>query len=229
MEYNNQGKSRNSAHKKGMASQEAYDRIKKLISVNELVPGQKIIYDDMAKKLNMGVTPVIQALNRLESSNLVKYVPNKGYFVGEITETEVRQLYQAREALEVSVVPAVIQNFNSGKMDEIRQIFRKRRDAKRPRREVLLEDTLFHLTIVRCANNDVIYNLLEYVFEQVYLKYRPEYLTDDRIKVLIKEHRALLDSLMKGNIEETMILVREHIRSGMEYIIQSIQLDKTGF
>ncbi|MCD6152356.1 MAG: GntR family transcriptional regulator, partial [Syntrophobacterales bacterium] len=209
--------------------QEAYDRIKKLISVNELVPGQKIIYDDMAKKLNMGVTPVIQALNRLESSNLVKYVPNKGYFVGEITETEVRQLYQAREALEVSVVPAVIQNFNSGKMDEIRQIFRKRRDAKRPRREVLLEDTLFHLTIVRCANNDVIYNLLEYVFEQVYLKYRPEYLTDDRIKVLIKEHRALLDSLMKGNIEETMILVREHIRSGMEYIIQSIQLDKTGF
>ena len=229
MEYNNQKKSKNSAHKKGMASQEAYDRIKKLISVNELVPGQKIIYDDMAKKLNMGVTPVIQALNRLESSNLVKYVPNKGYFVGEITETEVRQLYQAREALEVSVVPAVIQNFNSGKMDEIRQIFRKRRDVKRPRREVILEDTLFHLTIVRCADNDVINNLLKHVFEQVYLKYRPEYLTDDRIKVLIKEHRVLLDSLMKGNVEETMILVREHIRSGMEYIIQSIQLDKTGF
>jgi len=229
MEYNNQGKSKDSAHKKGMATQEAYERIKKLISVNELVPGQKLIYDDMAKKLNMGVTPVIQALNRLESSNLVKYVPNKGYFVGEITETEVRQLYQAREALEVSVVPAVIQNFNSRKMDEIRQIFRKRRDAKRPRREVILEDTLFHLTIVRCADNDVIYNLLEYVFEQVYLKYRPEYLTDDRIKVLIKEHRAFLDSLMKGNVEETMILVKEHIRSGMEYIIQSIQLDKPGF
>ena len=229
MEYNNQKKSKNSAHKRGIATQEAYDRIKKLISVNELVPGQKIIYADMAKKLNMGVTPVIQALNRLESSNLVKYEPNKGYFVGEITETEVRQLYQAREALEVSVVPAVIQNFNSGKMDEIRQIFRKRRDVKRPRREVILEDTLFHLTIVRCADNDVINNLLKHVFEQVYLKYRPEYLTDDRIKVLIKEHRVLLDSLMKGNVEETMILVREHIRSGMEYIIQSIQLDKTGF
>jgi DNA-binding GntR family transcriptional regulator len=229
MEYNNQGKSKNSVHKKGLATQEAYERIKRLISVNELVPGQKLIYGDMAGKLNMGVTPIIQALNRLESSNLVRYEPNKGYFVGEITETETRQLYQAREALEVSVVPAVIQNFNSGKFEEMRQIFKKRRDARRPRREVLLEDTMFHLAIVRCANNDVISNLLQHVFEQVYLKYRPEYLSDDRINVLVKEHRALLDAFKEGNVEETTALVREHIRSGMEYIIRSIQMEEPGF
>ena len=202
MKNNNQG---NSVHKKGIATQEAYERIKKLISVNEFAPGQKLIYSDMAKKLNMGVTPVIQALNRLESSNLVKYVPNKGYFVGEITETEVRQLYQTREALEVFIIPAVIQNIDSKKLDEIRQFFKKRRDVRRPRREVILEDTMFHFAIVRYADNDVIYNLLEHVFEQVYLKYRPEYLTDDRIRVLVKEHRAILNSLVKGNVEETVV------------------------
>jgi len=184
MKNNNQG---NSVHKKGMATQEAYERIKKLISVNEFAPGQKLIYSDMAKKLNMGVTPVIQALNRLESSNLVKYVPNKGY------------------SLEVFIIPAVIQNIDSKKLDEIRQFFKKRRDVRRPRREVILEDTMFHFAIVRYADNDVIYNLLEHVFEQVYLKYRPEYLTDDRIRVLVKEHRAILNSLVKGNVEETVV------------------------
>ena len=229
MVYGNLKKSKNQVYKKGIATQGAYEKIKKLISVNELVPGQKLIYSDIAKKLNTGVTPVIQALNRLEASNLVKYVPNKGYFVGEITETDVRQLYQAREALEVSVIPEVIKNINSKKLGEIRLIFEKRKKVRRPRRELILEDTLFHLSIVECANNNVIYNLLRYIFEQVYLKYRPEYLSDDRVKVCIREHRVLLNSLAKGNIEKTIILVREHIRSGMEYIIESIQLEKPGF
>ena len=229
MVYSNLKKSKNQVYKKGIATQGAYEKIKKLISVNELVPGQKLIYSDIAKKLNTGVTPVIQALNRLEASNLVKYVPNKGYFVGEITETDVRQLYQAREALEVSVIPEVIKNINSKKLGEIRLIFEKRKKVRRPRRELILEDTLFHLSIVECANNNVIYNLLKYIFEQVYLKYRPEYLSDDRVKVCLREHRVLLDALAKGNVEKTIVLVREHIRSGMEYIIGSIQLEKPGF
>ena len=90
MVYGNLNKSNNQVYKKGIAIQQAYEKIKRLISINEFVPGQKLIYSDIAKKLDTGVTPIIQALNRLEASNLVKYVPNKGYFVGEITETDVR-------------------------------------------------------------------------------------------------------------------------------------------
>jgi DNA-binding GntR family transcriptional regulator len=229
MVYGNFNKLKNQVYKKGIATQEAYEKIKRLISINEFVPGQKLIYNAIAEKLNIGVTPVIQALNRLEASDLVKYVPNKGYFVGEITETDVRQLYQAREALEVSVIPDVIKNINSKKLNEIRLLFEKRKNLRQPRRELILEDTLFHLSIVECANNNVIYNLLQYIFEQVYLKYRPEYLSDARLKVCLGEHKVLLDALTKGNVEETIDLVREHIRSGMEYIIGSIQLEKTIF
>jgi DNA-binding GntR family transcriptional regulator len=219
----------NQLYKKGIATQEAYEKIKRLISINEFVPGQRLIYSDIAKKLNMGITPVIQSLNRLEASNLVKYVPNKGYFVGEITETDVRQLYQAREALEISVMPGVINNITSEKLSQIRQRFEKRRNVIRPRRELILEDTLFHLSLVEIANNNVICNLLRNIFEQVYLRYRPEYLSDERLKVCIREHKVLLDSLAKGNVEDTIALVREHIRSGMNYILESIQLEHRVF
>lgn len=220
-------KSNNQVHKKGSINQKAYEELKRLISINEFVPGQKLIYNDIAKKLNLGVTPIIQALNRLEASNLVKYVPNKGYYVGEITEDEVRQLYQAREALEVSVIPDVIKNINSKKLNDIRKLFKRRRNMRLPRRELILDDTLFHLEVVKCANNNIIYNLLQNIFDQAYLKYRPEYLSDERLKVILEEHKVLFDSLAKGDAEKTIVLVREHIRSGMEYIIESIQLEKT--
>ncbi len=222
-------KSNNHVHKKGSINQKAYEELKRLISINEFVPGQKLIYNDIAKKLNLGVTPIIQALNRLEASNLVKYVPNKGYYVGEITEDEVRQLYQAREALEVSVIPDVIKNINSKKLNDIRKLFKRRRNMRLPRRELILDDTLFHLEVVKCANNNIIYNLLQNIFDQAYLKYRPEYLSDERLKVILEEHKVLFDSLAKGDAEKTIVLVREHIRSGMEYIIESIQLEKTVF
>ncbi|MDY6895798.1 MAG: GntR family transcriptional regulator [Thermotogota bacterium] len=218
----------NRPHLKGLANQRAYEQIKKLISINQFIPGQRLIYSDIAKKLNMGVTPIIQALNRLEASNLVKYVPNKGYYVGEISETDVRQLYQAREALEVSVIPDVINNITSEKLSGIRQRFEKRRNVIRPRRELILEDTLFHLSIVKIADNGVICSLLRTIFEQVYLRYRPEYLSDERLKVCIREHKVLLGSFAKGNAEDTIALVREHISSGMNYVLESIQLEHPG-
>jgi DNA-binding GntR family transcriptional regulator len=218
-------KPENSVHKKGVATQEAFRRIKELIASNQLVPGQRLIYNDLAKRINMGVTPVIQALNRLEASNLVTYEPNRGYFVGEVTEGEIRELYQAREALEVAVLPAVAENIDASKINRIRQDFIQSMDSRRSRRELILDDIRFHLAIVKHSHNTVIYNLLKDILEQVYLKYRPEYLDDERVKVIVHEHRALLQSLKKGDVEEATRLLREHIRSGMEYVIGTIQFE----
>lgn len=215
--------------KKGLGIQEAYEQIKHLIAINQLVPGQKLIYSDMAKKVNMGVTPIIQALNRLEASGLVRYEANKGYFVGEITESEIRQLYQAREALEICIIPDVIKNIDPEKLNEIRQSFKKNDSVRLSRRELILEDTRFHLAIARYARNDVIYKLLEGIFEQVYLKYRPEYLDDDRVIVIKKEHRDLLNFLEIKDVDRTTVLIRDHIRSGMEYVIKTIKAEKAGF
>ena len=110
---------KNSTQRKGLTIEEVYLKIKEMIYFNQLAPGQKLIYSDLAKRLGVSVTPVVQALNRLETSKLVRYTPNKGYFVGEITETEAVQLYQAREALEIYIMPTVIQNLDPKKLDEI--------------------------------------------------------------------------------------------------------------
>jgi len=229
MNENQQNASQPLGVKKGKSTQDAYERIKHLISVNQLAPGQKLIYGDIAKMLNMGVTPVIQALNRLEASGLVRYEANKGYSVGEISEAEVRQLYQAREALEVCIIPDIIKNIDPARLDEISQRFKGKRNLRLSRREMILEDTDFHLAIIRYARNDVIYNLLKGIFEQVYLKYRPEYLDDERVKVITREHNELLQCLKAGDAEKTTALISHHIKTGTEYVVKSIKSEKAWF
>ena len=49
----------------------AVKRIKEMIFHNEVVPGQKLICTDLAKKFNMSNTPIIQALNRLQLFGIV--------------------------------------------------------------------------------------------------------------------------------------------------------------
>lgn len=206
---------------KGALSENVYLKIKEMIYYNQLAPGQKLIYGRLARKLNVSVTPVIQALTRLETSNLVEYEPNKGYFVGEITQTEAHQLYKAREALELYIIPSIVRNLTADKLNQMRQIFKKYQNGDR--RSLILFDAQFHLKIAEYAQNEVIYHLLEKLFERIYLKYRPEYLGEDRIKAVLKEHRRILNALGRGDIEDATNTVREHIQNGMHHVIQSLE------
>ncbi len=210
----------NGGKRKGPTIDEVYRKIKELIYYNRLAPGQRIVYADMAARLHTSPTPVIQALKRLEASRLVIHVHNRGYFVGEITESEARHLYQAREALETYIVPIVIQNLTPRMLDEIRGAFKKHEKANR--RMLILVDAQFHLKIAEIARNEIIYQILKDIFEKIYLKYRPEYLDDGWVEKVIKQHHELLESLREGQVEKTVRIVRRHIQTGMDYVIGSL-------
>jgi len=218
--------STNYKQKKGVSIEEAYERIKHLISVNQLVPGQKLLYRDLAKRLNIGVTPIVQALNRLVELGLVRHDTNKGYFVDEISESEARQLYQAREAIEVYAISFVIANIDPVQLTKIEERFRINSKADLSQRELILGDIRFHLAIVRHSQNDVIYKLLKGILEQVYLKYWPMYLDDKRIQVIRKEHKDLLTHIKNKDVAKAITLIRDHNKSGMEHVIKTIQSEK---
>jgi len=215
--------------KKGEKIEEAYRRIKSMIYTNEIAPGQKLISKDLAARLNVSVTPVIQALNRLVAhSDIVRYEPNRGYIVSEITETEAADLYQAREALETYIISSVVVNLDRQEAEKIRKEFRApiERSSPQYQRIILLKDEQFHLKIAEYAHNSVISRLIKDIFEQIYLKYPPEYLTSQREKEHIKEHRRILESLVQGDIENATAVTKAHIKSGLNYVIKSLNAEK---
>ena len=88
----------------------------------------------------------------------------------------------------------------------------------------MIKDAQFHLKIVEVAGNNVIYGLLEDVFERLYLRYKPEYLWEERIKEAAKEHEGIVVSLEQGDVRRTKTFIRKNIRHGMAYIIRHLQL-----
>ena len=216
--------------RKGPKTEEVYKELKNMIFYNEIAPGQKLIYQDLANKLNVSITPVVQALNRLlvEHSNIVRYEPNKGYYVGEITETEAMELYQTREALEIYSIPFIIKNIKKKELKSIRKEFGIHINSNIPnyQRILLLKDIEFHLRLIKHADNKVIQRVTREIFEQIYIKYQPEYLNDERVKATLKEHRAILNAIEEGNTNKAIVYTKKHIQIGMNFIVNTLHLHK---
>jgi DNA-binding GntR family transcriptional regulator len=207
----------------------AYQKIKEMMYHHELVPGQKLLYQELAKKLNMSITPVIQALNRLQLLKIVYSERNKGYYVGEADPVEAEELFVAREALEVFLVPTILEKMTAKKLESIEKAMREHVKAvsfPQYRRLLLIIDTNFHLEMIKCAENKVIYNFCKLIFERIYLKYRPEYMREERLKEAAKEHRLLFEALKNGDLKRTERLIKDHIRSGREHIVNSLWEDR---
>ena len=71
----------------------------------ELVPGQRIAYRDLAEKLQLSPTPIIQALKWLELQGFVQHEPNRGYSMAPFSLKEIEELYEIRELIEPSLYP----------------------------------------------------------------------------------------------------------------------------
>ncbi|MBU1277144.1 MAG: GntR family transcriptional regulator [Proteobacteria bacterium] len=215
-----------------MAIEEAHSRIKNMIYLNQLAPGQKIIYSDLSKRLNTSVTPVIQALNRLEANGFVTYIPNKGYFVGEITQEEAMELYEAREALEIYIIPKIIQNITPPAIKDIKALFRKYNEEADggPSRKIILVDAQFHLSLAEYSGNEVVNTMLREIFEKLYLKYRPEYLEAPQVREVAAEHRQILAALGRGDAQTAIATTSRHIAASKERITRALHYrQETGF
>jgi len=213
--------------KKGQAIEETYNKIKDMMYYSDLAPGQKLIYQELARRLNVSITPITQALNRLKDSNLVRYVPNRGYFVREITEEEVDELYDARAALETWLVPAVIKNLNSQNLREIKKSFRQYNAESENHRLLIIKDAQFHLKIAELSNNRTICRLLTGILEEICIKYRPEYMGLERIGQAVQEHREILNALTKGDADAAIAAMIDHNQRGREHILLSLRRNRS--
>jgi DNA-binding GntR family transcriptional regulator len=79
---------------------QAYAAIRGEILRGQLRPGTALSRRRLARDLGMSVVPVADALRRLEGDGLVESRPRAGTRVRVPSESDVRELYELREALE---------------------------------------------------------------------------------------------------------------------------------
>ncbi len=213
------------------ASEYAYLSIKEMISRDQLVPNQKITYEQLAKKLELSKTPIVSALNRLKQEEFVISIPNRGFFIKEVSIDELNELFVVRRALEILSIEESPQNGTPDMLREVEKAMMAHRkyDFSTPTRNRLALDAAFHLKIAEMTQNKSLIRLLRHVFEHIYLRHRTEGIFPERFKFAVKEHQNIFESIKKKDLAQAIENVKLHIEAQRVSTIKAIQLGSLSY
>lgn len=204
---------------------EAYMGIRQMFFANEISPGQKISYGDLAKKLGMSTTPIIQALKRLEDQGLVRHEPNRGYYTENISLNEIIEIYEFREVIETSLLHITIETMNEKKLKTLKKALNNHLDAVRDvfLKERLLRDMEFHLTLAQLSGQTIQVNTLKSLFDLLYLKYRANVLFVTPMETVDAEHIELYNCIETRDIDGATRIMKQHINNVKEHAVTCIK------
>src|SRR5690606_19002933 len=107
--------------RKPLLKDAAYESIKEQILREELAPGAFLSERKLAQALQIGLTPVRHALQRLADEGFLKISPRQGAYVTDMSVDEVLDIYEIRKVLESFVVSKISGRLSRAELDRLKQ------------------------------------------------------------------------------------------------------------
>ena len=188
---------------------QAAEVIRQMILTGELRCGERLNEVALAQELGISRSPIREALNALAGEGLINFTPGRGAFVPEIDLDTVRQLGQARRALECEAVRLVVENATDGALDELYALVE--RVATDGEAGLYPPGVDFHSLIVSYSGNKVIEQLAATVHRQLRVARLVSEQTAHRTQQAFDEHLKIVDAVRRRDTTEAVAAMYEHL------------------
>lgn len=188
----------------------AHEGIRQMLFKNEILPGQKLSYRMIAEKLGMSLTPVVQALKILEYQGLVRHTPNRGYHTEPLSLQEIKEIYELREVLELSLIPGIIDNLDAEAIHQLKAVLERNKAETLDLNGRLITDRDFHTTLSSISKRKTQIQVLENLFDLLYLKYRASLLFVASETVVGSQHQMIFDAVVTQDIAKATQAMKHH-------------------
>lgn len=202
----------------------AYAEIKRRIISCEFSPGEALNEAQVGALLNLGRTPVHQALHRLEVEGLVSILPRKGVLVAPLSLNEVLDMIEVRLSNELLCVTLAAERAHESDLIAMREIV-ERSPALLARRDVsglMALDLKFHIAISAASRNRVLAELLRSLHEKQARFWFLSLQDPEHLENVYREHLAVIDALERRDVPAVREAIRTHIDEFRKNIIRSI-------
>ena len=202
-------------------TQMAYRKIKDMMFSYEIIPGQRLVFVDLAKKIGVSRTPVNHALSILANEGFLDFIPHQGYAVHELTQEEAGALYQVREIIELGAIELAIRKMTPEKLEALRQkkeVLAEKLTADHVTRRNFILDQEFHLCYIDMAGNPYLTGFFREVYQRIFLRHRIEGLSISRNQQVVSEHNEILKAISQKDVRKAKELIKKHIRAAEKSI-----------
>jgi DNA-binding GntR family transcriptional regulator len=197
----------------------AYNIIKEKIITTDMPPGSLIQESQLMEELNLGRTPIREALQQLEAERLVVVVPRRGMFVADVQITDLQQIYEVRLALEGLCARLAAERATVQQIAEMEDCCQQmtRSNGLNPR-ELVLVDRMFHRLLAQASDNKLLMDEVELFYN---LSLRLWHLALNRIKsqsLDTDRHQVILQAIKNRDSCQAEELMKQHIHRFQETI-----------
>jgi DNA-binding GntR family transcriptional regulator len=199
----------------------AYHRLRDLIVTLELEPGELLSERDLMDRLDLGRTPIREALHHLARENLVEIYPRRGMVVAPIDVRDLATISEVRVELEgFAARLAATRATDEDRAARAALAAELDVDDTDPR-TLIRSDQRIHRHVHRCAHNPFLEATLD---EYLVLSLRLWFLGLHEVRRLdeaVAEHRGMLEAIRVGDAERAESIVRRHV-AGFEREIRAV-------
>lgn len=221
---------------KATLSERVYERIRGDIITGRLKAGSTINIRQLCERYEVSEMPVRLALNRLVSENIIEHSPRqrmrvKGLNIGLCEET-----FDLRMVLEGYCIPKVIMALNTNESMRLalqKNVAENLEAVQRLGPEATIDDYLinynydiaFHQMLVKCAGNQLLVDLYQYLNPFLYINYVYSKQSTERLLTGIREHESILRCLLEGDEARAHQELMSHLTNSKQIIISILKID----
>jgi DNA-binding GntR family transcriptional regulator len=198
---------------RALLADRAYVELRDRIVTLRIPPGAPIDEDQLGQELEMGRTPVREAIKRLALENLVTVFPRRGTFASEINITDLAHISDVRSQLESHAAYRAAERITEAQRAKLSELLAQlaASQGSDDLEALMALDAKVHRFIYRCAGNPFLEETLGRYFN---LSLRIWHLVIDRLPHLfarVHEHDALLRAISAGQSSRAREILAEHI------------------
>ena len=200
------------------ATRAAYLSLREMILLGELPAGQKLKIEQLRTLLNVGASPVREALSLLTSDMLVERIDQRGFRAAPASTANFEEILTLRSTLEDM---ALRQSVSKADSDWEERLVLSHHRMKRLAGSETFEDAhkSFHMTLLSNAASP----MLERYCSQLYdLNIRYRYLAAGgasyQSRDIAAEHEEIFDAAVRGDAEAASRALLSHYRLTGEYL-----------
>ncbi len=198
--------------------------LRREIATGGLRPGEQVLQEQLAERFGVSRVPLREALKILEGEGQVTYHAHRGYFVAELSVTDLVEVYRIRALLEAEAVRVGV----GAATDEQRAAIDEHRvacevaAAAGDLAAMSAANRAFHFALYDTSGMPRLVRMIRLCWDATDV-YRFVYYADEAHRAtVLKEHRRIAEAFARGDADTTVDLLGRHREHAVDAVTAAI-------
>ena len=196
--------------------EEVAERLRQRIFLRELTPGSWIDELKIAEELGISRTPLREALKVLAAEGLVTMKVRRGAYVTEVSEQDLREVYELLALLEADAASAVASKATADERAELQALHQELEAALGDRDRFFALNERFHVRLLEMAGNRWRQQIVADLRKVMKLNRHHSLFKTGRMAESLAEHRDILEALLHNQPQAARERMQAHFQHGLQ-------------